>query len=83
MIKFIAIIFALLVLGYFIARPFLQSKGGARSGGKNSRSGKSEVIEDMQECAVCGTYIATHEALLSQGRYFCSSACKDDFAQNA
>lgn len=79
MIKFIAIIFALIVLGYFIARPFLQANSKAYQKPKDKK-GKGEVIEEMQECATCGTYITTHDALLAHGHYFCSSSCKERFS---
>lgn len=37
---------------------------------------KNEEIEDvMVECPTCGTYVSKKEAILSNGKYFCSKEC--------
>jgi uncharacterized protein len=37
---------------------------------------KDEKIEDiMVECPNCGTYVSKKEAIVSNGKFFCSSEC--------
>ena len=37
---------------------------------------KKDKIEDiMEECPTCGTFVSKKEAILSNGRYFCSKEC--------
>jgi len=33
--------------------------------------------ETMVECATCGTYISTNEAIVSSSRFYCSTECRD------
>lgn len=45
---------------------------------ETQRSGKkhNEPLEDvMEECPTCGTYVSKKEAILSNGRYYCSKEC--------
>ena len=63
-------IFKILIIGVvlYIAYRFYISK---KSGGN-----KSEEIEDtLVQCPSCGTFIAKDEAILSNGRYYCSQKC--------
>ena len=39
---------------------------------------KNETVDDMIECAHCSTYVTQDEAILSQGKYFCSQTCVND-----
>ena len=40
-----------------------------------SKKDKHEEIDTMFECPSCKTYIAKDDAILSNGRYFCSQEC--------
>jgi len=40
-----------------------------------SKKDKNEEIDTMFECPSCKTYIAKDDAILSNGRYFCSQEC--------
>ncbi len=43
---------------------------------KNVKDNNGEYLEDtMVECPSCGTYISKDEAVLSNGKYFCSQKC--------
>jgi len=43
---------------------------------KNVKEHNGEYIEDtMDACPTCGTYISKDEAILSNGKYFCSQEC--------
>ncbi|AXH12289.1 PP0621 family protein [Halarcobacter bivalviorum] len=42
----------------------------------NNKSKENEKIEDvMVECPTCGTYVSKKEAIISNGKYFCSKDC--------
>lgn len=42
----------------------------------NSTKKNDDVLEDiMEECPTCGTYVSKNEAILSNGKYFCSKEC--------
>lgn len=42
----------------------------------NNSSTKNEALEDiMVECPSCGTYVSKDEAILSNGKYYCSNSC--------
>ena len=43
---------------------------------KNVTKKEDEKIEDvMVECPTCNTFVSKKEAILSNGRYFCSKDC--------
>ena len=40
------------------------------------RSGtKNEKVDEMVECSRCGVYVEIEEAILSNGKYYCSKEC--------
>ncbi|QOP40492.1 PP0621 family protein [Sulfurimonas marina] len=44
----------------------------------NSKSEKKDTklqSNDMIECASCGVYVEVDEAILSNGKYYCSQEC--------
>ncbi len=50
---------------WFVIRKFLNKKGDDKS------------IEMMVECSKCGVFISNNEAIVSNGKYFCSRECLD------
>ena len=42
---------------------------------KNKNGDKSAEV--MVECAKCGTFISSKEALIKDGRYYCSKECAE------
>ena len=36
---------------------------------------RCEEEDTMVPCAKCGTYVATDEAIIKDGRYYCSKSC--------
>ena len=34
--------------------------------------------ETMIECAKCGTYVSAKEAIIKDGKYYCSTECAND-----
>jgi uncharacterized protein len=41
----------------------------------NKRKKYDEITDDMIECAKCGTFVSQNEAILSNGKYYCSKEC--------
>ncbi len=43
---------------------------------KNSiQSDTKQLEEELIDCPTCGTYISKEEAILSNGKYYCSDKC--------
>lgn len=44
---------------------------------QNNSSNKEhkEITTELVECSHCGTFIDINEAILSNGKYFCSNKC--------
>ena len=55
----------------FFKKPTLKSP----SDKKKPKENKKEAIEEMIQCAHCGTYISQEETILSMGKSFCSKEC--------
>ena len=34
-----------------------------------------QIVDTMVECPTCGTFVAKDDAVLSNGKYFCSKGC--------
>ena len=39
---------------------------------------KDEILDTMEQCPTCDIFISKNEAILSNGRYFCSKKCLDN-----
>ena len=39
------------------------------------KSKKNETVETVVECKKCGIYISTDEAVIKDGKYYCSNEC--------
>ncbi|WP_297441845.1 PP0621 family protein [Sulfurimonas sp.] len=63
----IAAVIAIVYFVFFKAKPSLNSA--------NKKNDKKPEVNDMVECEVCGVYTEIHEAILSNGKYYCSSEC--------
>ena len=67
--KFLAIV-AVLFLVYIV---FFKKN---REANMKDKSGKyDEITDTMVECPKCGTFVSKDDAILSNGRYFCSRKC--------
>lgn len=67
---------ALLVLGVIAAVYFLFIKKPAVSDGNKKRNKNEQPkANDMVECNSCGVYVEVNEAILSNGKYYCSKTC--------
>ncbi len=66
----------LLVIGVIAAVYFLFIKKKPISTKDQGKDSKSQS-NDMIECNSCGIYVDVNEALLSNGKYYCSQECID------
>ena len=70
----------LLVIGVIAAIYYLFIKKSAPSVSKESATGTnkkktSEDVEEMVECSRCRVYVEIEEAIISNGKYYCSKEC--------
>jgi len=42
---------------------------------KNKSDKYDEITDTMIECPSCGTFVSKDDAILSNGKYFCSKEC--------
>lgn len=71
MLKWLLVI-ALVAAVYFF---FIKKKPLPNENRPKNRDKKKPDEADMVECEKCGTYVSLGEALLKDGKYFCSSEC--------
>ncbi len=71
------LVFTLAVIGaiyyFLIKKPQVTQKRQERADTETSKPKKGEEI--MVECEKCGTFISTHEAIIKDGKYYCSKEC--------
>ena len=68
----------LLILGIIAAIYFLffKKKTPLTKERRNDKANKDEE-STMVECETCSTYIVTDEAIISSGKFYCSTECRD------
>ena len=42
---------------------------------KDIKKRNDEITDTLVECPKCGTYVSKDDAILSNGKYFCSQEC--------
>ncbi len=62
-----AIIYAVYVL-------FFKDKSISSTSNKSSKKDDNDS-EEMVECCECGTFVATKEAFIKNGKFYCSKEC--------
>ena len=63
----------------FFKKPTLKSTADKKQPNqKQNNKKKNEAVEEMVECATCGTYISQEETILSMGKSFCSKECVEN-----
>jgi len=70
----------LLVIGVVVAIYYLFIKKSAPGVAKDATGGAakkktSEDVDEMVECSRCGVYVELDEAIVSNGKYYCSKEC--------
>jgi len=71
-------IFKILTLGlviFFIYIVFFK-KSRVKNINSTKKDNKADIIADeMMECPICKTFVSKDEAILSNGKYYCSQEC--------
>ena len=75
MIKYLilGVIFYLIYVFFFKSRTLSNPK---------TRDKKDDSVDTVFECYRCNTYVSIKEAMLMDGKYFCSKECVDDYTRS-
>lgn len=65
----------LLLLGVVLFGVYLLFFKKTREKDIKNKKKYDEITDTMVECPKCGTYVSKDEAILSNGKYFCSKEC--------
>lgn len=67
----------LLVIGVVVAIYYLFIKKSSSSvqNSQKSENKKGDDVDEMVECSRCGVYVEIEEAIVSNGKYYCSKEC--------
>lgn len=69
MLKWLLIVLLILAVYYFFRKMSVKKEENQNF----KKHNKNEEI--MLECKKCGTYISSKEAIISNGKYYCSKEC--------
>lgn len=72
LLKIIAIIVVL-----FLVYLIFFKKGREKEVGQKDKA-TEKITDEMVECPSCGTYVSQDEAILSNGKFFCSKECLEN-----
>ena len=67
----------ILVIGVIAAVYFFFIKKSTPLTKERHDKKKHDADDTMVECESCSTYISTKEALVSSGKFYCSTECRD------
>lgn len=67
-------IIAILVVLFLVYLVFFK-KGREKEVEKNTKKKNERISDEMVECPSCGTYVSQNEAILSNGKFYCSKDC--------
>ena len=74
MIKWLLVIGVIVAIYYFFIKKSTPPK--RRNSSKEGVKPKTgEEVEEMVECSRCGVYVEIEEAIISNGKYYCSKEC--------
>ena len=65
----------LLILGVVLFGVYLLFFKKGREKDIQNKKKNDEITDTMIECPKCGTYTSKDDAILSNGKYFCSKEC--------
>ena len=63
----------LVAIALFLLYVFVFKKGREKEVAKKDAT----IIDEMIECSSCKVFVSKKEAILSNGKYFCSKECLD------
>lgn len=74
MIKWLLVIGVIATVYYLFIKKSSQTKE-CEQGDATSKKGMDSGVDEMVECSRCGIYVEVDEAILSNGKYYCSKEC--------
>ncbi len=72
MLKYLLVIAVIAAIYFFFIK-----KSTPLTKERHDRKKQKEDEDTMVECATCGTYISTNEAIISSSTFYCSTECRD------
>lgn len=72
MLKIVLVIAVILAVYFFFIK-----KSTPLTKERHDRKRAEEDESTMIECETCGTYITTDDAIVSAGKFYCSTECRD------
>ena len=63
------------VVIYIVYTMFLKPKKEPSSATEQQKNNAEVKADEMVECSECGLYVEISEAILSNGKYYCSQEC--------
>ena len=73
--KLLVIALVIAAVYYLFFRKPVKKTEDTSGNGQKKQDKKPEDL--MVECAKCGTFVSSKEALIKDGRYFCSKECAE------
>lgn len=70
-VKILALVFVI----YIVYILFFRAKRGDNVAMHNSKNASIDKSETMIECKKCSTFMSAKEALIRDGKYYCSKEC--------
>ncbi len=68
-------VFKFLVIGFVLFLVYILFFKKGREAHSKNKERYEGITDTMVECPTCGTYVSKEEAILSNGKYFCSKEC--------
>lgn len=68
-------VIAILAVLFIIYLLFFKKSRESDVGLKEQKNSKDKIEDIMEECPTCNTFVSKKEAILSNGKYFCSKEC--------
>ncbi len=59
----------------FIVYLLFFKKGRENTVSNNKKKNNRTISDEMVECPTCGTFVSQNEAILSNGKFYCSKEC--------
>lgn len=75
MIKWLLVIGVVAAVYYMFIKKKESVQRCERSSGDKRNATSDEAVDEMVECSVCGIYVEIDDAIVSNGKYYCSREC--------
>ena len=73
--KFLALATVIFLVYIVFFKKNRESNIKGKGKGKDKSDKYDEITDTLVECPKCGTFVSKDDAILSNGKYFCSKEC--------